>query len=80
METVLVKQRGKLRGMTLQNGALCIESWQIDQDAHVVLALRETQFDPYVVWTAFEDGSCTRGDYCDTISEAVEVARKRAGW
>jgi hypothetical protein len=44
--------RGALRGHTLQNGALCLESWQINLDEHVVLALRDHSFDPYVVWTS----------------------------
>jgi hypothetical protein len=80
METIQVLERGKLRGMTLHNGALCIESYQIDKDAHVVLALREAKFDPYVVWTASADGICNHGDYCQTLGEALAIARKRAGW
>jgi hypothetical protein len=71
--------RGALRGKTLQNGALCIESWQVNQDEHVVLALREHSVDPYVVWTATEDGNCSRGDYCRTIQEAIKAAERRAG-
>ena len=80
METVQILERGKLRGKILHNGALCIESWQIDKSAHVVLALREATFDPYVVWTASADGICSTGTYCQTISEAVDEARRRAGW
>ncbi len=71
--------RGALRGQTLQNGALCIESWQVNLDEHVVLALREHSVDPYVVWTATEDGNCSRGDYCRTIQEAIKAAERRAG-
>ena len=71
--------RGALRGQTLQNGALCIESWQVNLDEHVVLALREHPVDPYVVWTATEDGNCSRGDYCRTIQEAIKAAERRAG-
>ena len=71
--------RGALRGKTLQNGALCIESWQVNLDEHVVLALREHPVDPYVVWTATEDGNCSRGDYCRTIQEAIKAAERRAG-
>jgi hypothetical protein len=71
--------RGALRGKTLQNGALCIESWQVNLDEHVVLALREHSVDPYVVWTATEDGNCSRGDYCRTIQEAIKAAERRAG-
>jgi hypothetical protein len=80
MEAVTVMERGKLRGMTLYNGALCIESWQINQDTHVVLAMREATFDPYVVWTANNDGVCSTGDYCQTLNEAIEIAMKRSGW
>ena len=71
--------RGALRGQQLQNGALCIESWQINQDEHVVLALREHSVDPYVVWTSTEDGNCSRGDYCRTIQDAIKAAERRAG-
>jgi hypothetical protein len=71
--------RGALRGTQLQNGALCIESWQINQDEHIVLALREHSYDPYVVWTATSDGICSRGDYCRTIQDAVRCAERRAG-
>lgn len=71
--------RGALRGQILQNGALCVESWQINQDEHVVLALREHPVDPYVVWTSTEDGNCSRGDYCRTIQDAIKAAERRAG-
>ena len=71
--------RGALRGKILQNGALCVESWQVNLDEHVVLALREHSVDPYVVWTATEDGNCSRGDYCRTIQEAIKAAERRAG-
>jgi hypothetical protein len=71
--------RGALRGKILQNGALCVESWQVNLDEHVVLALREHPVDPYVVWTATEDGNCSRGDYCRTIQEAIKAAERRAG-
>jgi hypothetical protein len=71
--------RGALRGTQLQNGALCIESWQINQDEHIVLALREHSYDPYVVWTATSDGICSRGDYCRTIQDAISCAERRAG-
>jgi hypothetical protein len=71
--------RGALRGQILQNGALCLESWQINLDEHVVLALRDHSVDPYVVWTSSEDGNCSRGDYCRTIQEAVAAAERRAG-
>jgi hypothetical protein len=71
--------RGSLRGQKLNNGALCIESWQINADEHVVLAFREHPIDCFVVWTATEDGDCFRGDYCSTIQEAVAVAERRAG-
>ncbi len=71
--------RGALRGTQLQNGALCIESWQVNLDEHVVLALREHPVDPYVVWTATEDGNCSRGDYCRTLQEAIAAAERRAG-
>lgn len=80
METIQVLQRGKLRGRVLENGALCIESWQIDPSNHVVLALRDHSYDPYVVWTATADGICSRGDYCHTLDEALQIGRKRAGW
>jgi hypothetical protein len=70
--------RGALRGQVLQNGALCIESWQINADEHVVLALRDYAVDPYVVWTATEDGNCFRGDYCNSIHQAMEVVERRA--
>jgi hypothetical protein len=71
--------RGALRGQILQNGALCLESWQINLDEHVVLALRDHSVDPYVVWTSTLDGNCSRGDYCRTIQEAVAAAERRAG-
>jgi hypothetical protein len=71
--------RGALRGTQLQNGALCIESWQVNLDEHVVLALREHSVDPYVVWTSTEGGNCSRGDYCRTIQEAIAAAERRAG-
>jgi hypothetical protein len=71
--------RGALRGKILQNGALCVESWQVNLDEHVVLALREHSYDPYVVWTATEDGICSRGDYCRTIQDAISCAERRAG-
>jgi hypothetical protein len=71
--------RGTLRGQQLQNGALCIESWQINADEHVVLAFREHPIDCFVVWTATEDGYCSRGDYCSTIQEAISCAERRAG-
>ena len=71
--------RCTLRGTQLQNGALCIESWQINQDEHVVLALREHYYDPYVVWTATKDGHCSRGEYCITIQDAISCANRRAG-
>lgn len=71
--------RGTLRGTQLQNGALCIESWQVNLDEHIVLALREHSVDPYVVWTSTEDGNCSRGDYCRTIQEAIAAAERRAG-
>ena len=74
-----IMTRGALRGTQLQNGALCIESWQVNLDEHVVLALREHSVDPYVVWTSTEDGNCSRGDYCRTIQEAIAVANRRAG-
>jgi len=74
-----VLTRGALRGHQLQNGALCIESWQINQDEHVVLALREHSYDPYVVWTSTVDGNCSRGDYCRTIQDAIACAERRAG-
>jgi hypothetical protein len=74
-----VMTRGALRGQQLQNGALCLESWQINLDEHVVLALRDHSFDPYVVWTSTEDGNCSRGDYCQTIQEAIACAERRAG-
>jgi hypothetical protein len=76
---MITLKRGALRGTQLQNGALCLESWQVAADYHVVLALREHSFDPYVVWDASLDGNCSRGDYCQTIQEAVAVAEKRAG-
>ena len=41
-----VMTRGALRGQTLQNGALCLESWQVNLDEHVVLAMRDHSFDP----------------------------------
>jgi hypothetical protein len=71
--------RGALRGKMLQNGALCVESWQVNQDEHIVLALREHSFDPYVVWTSTDDGNCSRGDYCQTLQEAIKRAERRAG-
>lgn len=71
--------RGALRGQELQNGALCIESWQINADEHVVLALRDHPVDPYVVWTSTEYGECSRGDYCRTLQEALAAAERRAG-
>jgi len=71
--------RGALRGQVLQNGALCLESWQVNLDEHVVLALRDHSFDPYVVWTSTADGNCSRGDYCRTIQEAISCAERRAG-
>jgi hypothetical protein len=71
--------RGSLRGLQLQNGALCIESWQINADEHVVLAFREHPIDCFVVWYSNEDGMCWQGDYCSTIQEAVAVAERRAG-
>ena len=71
--------RGALRGQTLQNGAICIESWQTNQGDHVVLALREHSFDPYVVWYADAEGNCRQGDYCQTIQEALSIANRRAG-
>jgi len=76
---MITLKRGALRGTQLQNGALCIESWQINLDEHVVLAIREHSVDPYVVWTSTEDGNCSRGDYCRTIQEAVAAAERRAG-
>jgi hypothetical protein len=77
---MLVKmERGILRGTQLQNGALCIESWQVNQDEHVVLALREHSFDPYVVWYSDAAGNCCQGDYCQTIQEALSIANRRAG-
>jgi len=74
-----VMTRGALRGHTLQNGAICLESWQVNLDEHVVLAMRDHSFDPYVVWTATLDGDCSRGDYCQTIQEAIACAERRAG-
>lgn len=71
--------RGALRGLQLKNGALCIESWQINADEHVVLAFREHPIDCFVVWTATEDGECFRGDYCNTIQDAIAAAERRAG-
>ena len=71
--------RGALRGQTLQNGTLCIESWQVNQDEHIVLALRDHGVHCYIVWTATEDGECSRGDYCATIQEAIAAAERRAG-
>ncbi len=71
--------RGALRGQTLQSGALCIESWQVNLDEHIVLAFRDHPVHPYVVWTATEDGDCSRGDYCGTIQEAMRAAERRAG-
>lgn len=71
--------RGALRGLQLQNGALAIESWQINADEHVVLAFREHPIDCFVVWYATEDGMCWQGDYCSTIQEAVRCAERRAG-
>jgi hypothetical protein len=71
--------RGTLRGQKLQNGALCIESWQINEDEHIVLAIRDYVVDPYVVWTATEDGNCFRGDYCNTLQQAIAAAERRAG-
>lgn len=71
--------RGALRGKMLQNGALCVESWQVNQDEHIVLALRDHPFDPYVVWTATDEGNCSRGDYCQTLQEAIKRAERRAG-
>lgn len=71
--------RGSLRGLQLQNGALAIESWQINADEHVVLAFREHPIDCFVVWYATEEGNCWQGDYCNTIQEAVRCAERRAG-
>jgi hypothetical protein len=71
--------RGALRGLQLQNGALAIESWQINADEHVVLAFREHPIDCFVVWTSDEFGNCFRGDYCSTIQEAISCAERRAG-
>jgi hypothetical protein len=78
MKLVTIKS-GTLRGNTLQNGAKCIESWQINQDDYVVLALREHSFDPYVVWYSDAAGNCRQGDYCQTIGEALGIAERRAG-
>ena len=71
--------RGALRGQTLQNGAICVESWQINKDEHEVLDLREHSFDPYVVWYSDAAGNCRQGDYCQTIQEALFIANRRAG-
>lgn len=71
--------RGVLRGTQLQNGALCVESWQVSQDTHIVLAIRDQSPHPYVVWEATADGDCSRGDYCQTVFEAIETAKRRAG-
>lgn len=77
----LVKmERGALRGQTLQNGAICIESWQVNQDEHVVLAMRTGAYDPYVVWYSDKDGDCRVGDYCQTIQEAMEFAKGRGAY
>lgn len=71
--------RGALRNKIMQNGALCIESWQVNQDEHIILALRDHGVHCYIVWTATEDGDCSRGDYCGTIQEAIAIAERRAG-
>lgn len=72
-------ESGALRGSQLQNGALCVESWQLSVDHHIVLAMRENSYDPYVVWDSTDDGNCSRGDYCRTIQEAIKKAERRAG-
>ena len=72
-------ERGVLRGAKLGNGALCVESWQVNQDEHVVLAMRTGSYDPYVVWYSDANGDCRQGDYCSTIGEALAIAEKRAG-
>lgn len=71
--------RGALRGLQLKNGALCVESWQVDQDTHIVLALRDHARDPFVVWDSTADGVCSRGDYCQTVFEALKAVERRAG-
>jgi hypothetical protein len=80
MESIQILVRGKLRGKVLQNGAICVESYQINQDEHVVLAMREHPYDPYVVWYSDKEGNCRQGDYCHTLDEAMQRALKRSGW
>jgi hypothetical protein len=76
---MITLKRGALRGTQLQNGALCLESWQVSVDHHIVLAMRDHSYDPYVVWDSTADGNCSRGDYCQTIQEAIQRAERRAG-
>jgi hypothetical protein len=32
-----------------------------------------------VVWEANQQGECWRGDYCDTLEEAMEAFERRTG-
>lgn len=70
----VIEIRESLRGSTLSNGALCLESRPSVFDGEfVVLAFRANHpIDSYVVWNADSAGNCWRGVYFKDIKEATE--------
>jgi hypothetical protein len=70
-------------GDILDNGAIVIESKPLGglyPNDYLIIAVRPSTRDPYVVWNMRdENGILTayKGDYCETLDEALEAYRKR---
>jgi len=70
-------------GSTLSNGALIVDSKPLSgayPNDYLIIAVRNTLPHPYIVWNMRdENGILTayKGDYCETLDEALEAYRKR---
>lgn len=71
-------------GKRLDNGAIVIESKPLDNNLYpndyLIIAVRDTLPHPYVVWNMQDENGTLRaykGDYCESLDEAIEAYRKR---
>ena len=82
VEALLELETPKLIGATLSNNATVIKATYIHGYTFVVLAVREHNLHPFVVWNMdwHEDKlEPYKGTYCATLDEAVEAYLLRGG-